>query len=195
MYGSCATACGGPKRAGSDTALLAVKESDPWGEASTRLPARTSQTAPRMPAMQARIGLAGFSPVRHTPPPQCWHVVREARFTYVRSRLRRGIHHSSAERHTPEHIHRCPFLSVPNRPSKNRGTWQQVSLVAGFLAGRHFVGANDLHYGYWIDGLEPIIRNLPPPRRSTAGFYWSISPPTPDEFWTSAAGREAWRRN
>jgi SAM-dependent methyltransferase len=44
---------------------------------------------------------------------------------------------------------------------KKRGAWQQVSLVAGFLAGRHFVGANDLHYGYWIDGLEPIIRNLP----------------------------------
>ena len=44
---------------------------------------------------------------------------------------------------------------------QNRGAWQQVGLVAGFLAGRHFVGANDLHYGYWVDGLEPLIRNLP----------------------------------
>jgi SAM-dependent methyltransferase len=44
---------------------------------------------------------------------------------------------------------------------RERGAWQQVGLVAGFLAGRHFVGANDLHYGYWNDGLELIIRNLP----------------------------------
>jgi MPBQ/MSBQ methyltransferase len=44
---------------------------------------------------------------------------------------------------------------------RNRGAWQQVALVGGFLAGRHFVGAHDLHYGYWIDGLEQIIRNLP----------------------------------
>jgi len=44
---------------------------------------------------------------------------------------------------------------------KQRGAWQQVSLVAGFLAGRHFVGANDLHYGYWENGVEPEIRNLP----------------------------------
>lgn len=44
---------------------------------------------------------------------------------------------------------------------KKRGAWQQLSLVAGFLAGRHFVGAKDLHYGYWTDDIEPIIRNLP----------------------------------
>src|SRR4051812_47873829 len=44
---------------------------------------------------------------------------------------------------------------------RNREAWQQVGLVAGFLAGRHFVGTKDLHYGYWLDGVEPIIRNLP----------------------------------
>jgi SAM-dependent methyltransferase len=55
-----------------------------------------------------------------------------------------------------------PFLirSKARRRTK-RGAWQQVSLVAGFLAGRHFVGAKDLHYGYWVDGIEPTIRNLP----------------------------------
>ncbi len=47
------------------------------------------------------------------------------------------------------------------RRRENREAWQQVGLVAGFLAGRHFVGAKDLHYGYWADGVEPIIRNLP----------------------------------
>jgi SAM-dependent methyltransferase len=44
---------------------------------------------------------------------------------------------------------------------ENREAWQQVGLVSGFLAGRHFVGTKDLHYGYWLDGVEPIIRNLP----------------------------------
>jgi 2-polyprenyl-3-methyl-5-hydroxy-6-metoxy-1,4-benzoquinol methylase len=44
---------------------------------------------------------------------------------------------------------------------RKRGHWQQVGLVAGFLAGRHFVGAHDLHYGYWNDDLDLIIRNLP----------------------------------
>ncbi len=55
-----------------------------------------------------------------------------------------------------------PFLiRSKSARRKKRGAWQQVALVGGFLAGRHFVGANDLHYGYWIDGLEVIIRNLP----------------------------------
>jgi SAM-dependent methyltransferase len=55
-----------------------------------------------------------------------------------------------------------PFLiQSKSEKRKNRGAWQQVSLVAGFLAGRHFVGAKDLHYGYWGNGLEQHVRNLP----------------------------------
>jgi SAM-dependent methyltransferase len=55
-----------------------------------------------------------------------------------------------------------PFLVRSKAISrKKREAWQQVGLVAGFLAGRHFVGAKDLHYGYWHDGVEPIVRNLP----------------------------------
>jgi SAM-dependent methyltransferase len=56
-----------------------------------------------------------------------------------------------------------PFLirSKTIRRRENREAWQQVGLVSGFLAGRHFVGAKDLHYGYWLDGVEPIVRNLP----------------------------------
>src|SRR5436190_18396779 len=55
-----------------------------------------------------------------------------------------------------------PFLirSKAVRREK-REAWQQVGLVAGFLAGQHFVGTKDLHYGYWQDDVEPIIRNLP----------------------------------
>src|SRR5436190_5007992 len=52
------------------------------------------------------------------------------------------------------------FRSKSNR-RENREAWQQVGLVSGFLAGSHFVGTKDLHYGYWSDGLEPTIRNLP----------------------------------
>lgn len=44
---------------------------------------------------------------------------------------------------------------------ERREAWQQVGLVAGFLAGRHFVGAKDLHYGYWQDGVDTVISNLP----------------------------------
>lgn len=51
------------------------------------------------------------------------------------------------------------FLKSSRR--KKRGEWQHVGLVAGFLAGRHFVGTNDLHYGLWTNGIEPQIRNLP----------------------------------
>jgi SAM-dependent methyltransferase len=55
-----------------------------------------------------------------------------------------------------------PFLirSQAVRREK-REAWQQVGLVSGFLAGRHFVGAKDLHYGYWQDGVDPIIQNFP----------------------------------
>ena len=44
---------------------------------------------------------------------------------------------------------------------KSRRDWQHVGLVAGFLAGRHFVGTKDLHYGYWQEGVEPNFANLP----------------------------------
>ena len=44
---------------------------------------------------------------------------------------------------------------------QSRREWQHVGLVAGYLAGRHFVGTKDLHYGYWEDGVEPTFANLP----------------------------------
>ncbi|HEX3601392.1 MAG TPA: class I SAM-dependent methyltransferase [Lacipirellulaceae bacterium] len=72
-----------------------------------------------------------------------------------------------------------PFLirSKSNR-LKKRGAWQQVGLVAGFLAGRHFVGAKDLHYGYWVDGLEQIIRNLPKAQEEYCRFLLEHIPTT-----------------
>jgi SAM-dependent methyltransferase len=53
---------------------------------------------------------------------------------------------------------------------KRRQPWQQVSLVAGFLAGRHFVGTHDLHYGYWLDDVAPEIRNLPRAQEDYSNF-------------------------
>jgi SAM-dependent methyltransferase len=51
------------------------------------------------------------------------------------------------------------FLSSAARRD-HRATWQEVALAAGYLAGRHFLGTNDLHYGYWMDGLKPEPQNL-----------------------------------
>jgi SAM-dependent methyltransferase len=60
---------------------------------------------------------------------------------------------------------------------KKRDAWQQVGLVAGFLAGRHFVGASDLHYGYWSDGIEHTIRNLPRAQDEYCRFLLDHIPP------------------
>jgi cyclopropane fatty-acyl-phospholipid synthase-like methyltransferase len=57
-----------------------------------------------------------------------------------------------------------------------RLAWQHVGLVAGFLAGRHFVGLNDLHYGYWLDDVEPCIRNLAAAQNEYSKFLISHIP-------------------
>jgi cyclopropane fatty-acyl-phospholipid synthase-like methyltransferase len=64
------------------------------------------------------------------------------------------------------HIH---FRSVHAR-RRERAAWQEVALAAGFLSGQHFLGANDLHYGYWRDGLEPGPRNLAPAQECYSEF-------------------------
>ena len=52
----------------------------------------------------------------------------------------------------------------------SRREWQHVGLVAGFLAGRHFIGAKDLHYGYWQEGVEPNFANLPTAQEAYSEF-------------------------
>jgi SAM-dependent methyltransferase len=59
---------------------------------------------------------------------------------------------------------------------KERLAWQHVGLVAGFLAGRHFVGLNDLHYGYWLDGIEPCVKNLAAAQEEYSKFLVSHIP-------------------
>lgn len=38
---------------------------------------------------------------------------------------------------------------------------RELGLTLGLIAGRHFLGVEDLHYGYWPDGLALTPRNLP----------------------------------
>lgn len=62
---------------------------------------------------------------------------------------------------------------------KSRREWQHVGLVAGFLAGRHFIGTKDLHYGYWEDGVDPSFANLPRAQEAYSEFLLKHIP------WTS----------
>ena len=59
---------------------------------------------------------------------------------------------------------------------KAREPWQQVGLVGGYLAGRHFLGISDLHYGLWGDGIEPQIRNLPRTQEAYSEFILAHIP-------------------
>ncbi len=59
---------------------------------------------------------------------------------------------------------------------KKRAEWQHVGLVAGFIAGKHFVGANDLHYGYWFGDMDPQVRNLPRAQEAYSSFLLSHIP-------------------
>jgi SAM-dependent methyltransferase len=69
-----------------------------------------------------------------------------------------------------------PQENSKSRDRKKRGEWQHVGLVAGFIAGKHFVGANDLHYGYWLDGVEHQIRNLPAAQEEYSRFLLAHIP-------------------
>lgn len=53
---------------------------------------------------------------------------------------------------------------------RERAAWQEVALAAGFLAGRHFLGTRDLHYGYWQEGVKPELRNLAPAQECYSSF-------------------------
>lgn len=38
---------------------------------------------------------------------------------------------------------------------------RELGLALGLLVGRPLLGMEDLHYGYWPDGLAPTLQNLP----------------------------------
>src|SRR4029079_3152702 len=79
---------------------------------------------------------------------------------------------------THRNLCQMPFLiRSQTLRRKNRDAWQQVGLVAGFLAGRHFVGATDLHYGYWSDGVDHTIRNMPRAQEDYCSFLLEHIPP------------------
>jgi MPBQ/MSBQ methyltransferase len=105
------------------------------------------------------IGLVESSSVTHTDPTHT-----AAPFPLL-ARSRCGTRPSirNAPYLTPAPLDYRLMLPLRKRKSgrrKKRGAWQQVSLVAGLLAGKHFLGVRELHYGYW-DGLDPVLKNLP----------------------------------
>ena len=63
-----------------------------------------------------------------------------------------------------------------SRKRNTRREWQHVALVAGFLSGRHFVGTSDLHYGYWPEGVEQTISNLPRAQEEYSNFLMENIP-------------------
>jgi SAM-dependent methyltransferase len=71
-----------------------------------------------------------------------------------------------------------PFFSLFSKTKrrKKRAEWQHVGLVGGFIAGKHFVGANDLHYGYWQGDMDPQVRNLPRAQEAYSQFLLSHIP-------------------
>lgn len=46
---------------------------------------------------------------------------------------------------------------TPGAPLPSR----ELGLALGLLVGRHVLGLEDLHYGWWPDGLAPTLQNLP----------------------------------
>ena len=53
---------------------------------------------------------------------------------------------------------------------------REVGLEILYLMLRHHPGSNHLHYGYWEDGLEPTIANLPKAQEAYCQFILSHIP-------------------
>lgn len=59
---------------------------------------------------------------------------------------------------------------MPTTSRDTRRAWQHLGLSAGFIAGRHFLGLTDLHFGYWSDRLTPSIENLKAAQEEYSAF-------------------------
>lgn len=53
---------------------------------------------------------------------------------------------------------------------------RELGLALGLIVGRHVLGMEDLHYGYWPDGLAPTLRNLPQAQAHYTEFLLSQLP-------------------
>lgn len=58
----------------------------------------------------------------------------------------------------------------------NKHVSREVGLDLLILVLRHFTDARDLHYGYWTDGLEPTLANLPKAQQAHCDFLVSHIP-------------------
>lgn len=74
---------------------------------------------------------------------------------------------------TPLALSKGPLVTPPRNGAAST---QEMSLVLGLIFGKHFVGIEDLHYGYWEDGLEVNIRNLPQAQQAFTDMLLSHIP-------------------
>jgi SAM-dependent methyltransferase len=52
----------------------------------------------------------------------------------------------------------------------------EFGLALGFVVGHHFLGMQDLHYGYWPEGLAPVPQNLAQAQANYTDFLMSHIP-------------------
>ena len=52
----------------------------------------------------------------------------------------------------------------------------EFGLALGFVVGHHFLGMQDLHYGYWPEGLPPVPQNLARAQANYTDFLMSHIP-------------------
>ena len=52
----------------------------------------------------------------------------------------------------------------------------EFGLALGFVVGHHFLGMQDLHYGYWPEGLAPVPQNLARAQANYTDFLMSHMP-------------------
>ena len=52
----------------------------------------------------------------------------------------------------------------------------EFGLALGFVVGHHFLGMQDLHYGYWPEGLAPVPQNLARAQANYTDFLMSHIP-------------------
>jgi len=52
----------------------------------------------------------------------------------------------------------------------------EFGLALGFVVGHHFLGMQDLHYGYWPEGLAPVPQNLAQAQANYTDFLISHIP-------------------
>jgi SAM-dependent methyltransferase len=60
--------------------------------------------------------------------------------------------------------------------AKHKVDSQEIGLVAGLILGKYFFRTDDLHYGYWPEGLEVSVENFPEAQEHHSGLIIKAIP-------------------